>query len=45
MVEKTTELLKNEPKRLSIAKEGRILVEEKWSWEKVGQNYKKLLQI
>ena len=45
MVEKTTELLKNEPKRLSLAKEGRILAEEKWSWEKVGQNYKKLLQI
>jgi len=45
MVEKTIELLKNESKRLLIAKEGRILVEEKWSWEKVGQNYKKLLQI
>lgn len=45
MVKKTIELLKNEPKRLSLAKEGRILVEEKWSWEKVGQNYKKLLKI
>lgn len=45
MVEKTIELLKNESKRLLLAKEGRILVEEKWSWEKVGQNYKKLLQI
>ncbi len=45
MVEKTIELLKNDPKRLLLAKEGRILVEEKWSWEKVGQNYKKLLKI
>lgn len=45
MAEKIIELLKNEKERLELAEEGRRLVEEKWTQEKVGQRYKKLLQI
>lgn len=45
MAEKIIELLKNEKKRLELAREGRKLVEEKWTQEKLGQRYKKLLQI
>ncbi|PIR72299.1 MAG: hypothetical protein COU41_00595 [Candidatus Nealsonbacteria bacterium CG10_big_fil_rev_8_21_14_0_10_36_228] len=45
MVEKIISLFKNENLRLSLAKEGRKLVEGNWTWEKVGERYKELLEI
>lgn len=44
MIKRIFELLKDENKRSFFAKNGRILVEEKWTWQKVGQNYKRMLE-
>ncbi len=37
-------LLTDETRRLQLAKSGRKLVEEKWTWAKVGEKYKELIQ-
>ncbi len=45
MVEKISYLFNNEKARKDMAREGRQLVEKMWTWEQVGKNYKKLLNI
>ena len=44
MAKRIIGLLKNEDTRSELAKEGRKLIEDKWTQDKVGQRYKKLLQ-
>jgi len=45
MVQKIVGLLKDEDARLSLAKEGQRLVQERWSWQEVGRRYKELISI
>ena len=45
MATRIVELLTNEPKRLQLAKNGHNLVERKWTWAKVSEKYRKLLQL
>jgi glycosyltransferase involved in cell wall biosynthesis len=44
MATKITDLLSNETERLRLATNGRRLVEEKWTWAKVAQTYRKLIE-
>jgi glycosyltransferase involved in cell wall biosynthesis len=44
MAARIIDLLTDETKRLQLAKIGRKLVEEKWTWAKVGEKYKELIQ-
>jgi glycosyltransferase involved in cell wall biosynthesis len=43
MAIRITELLSNETERSRLASSGRRLVEQKWTWEKVAQRYRSLL--
>jgi glycosyltransferase involved in cell wall biosynthesis len=43
MATKITDLLSNEAERLRLATNGRRLVEQKWTWAKVAQRYRCLL--
>ena len=43
MATKITDLLSNETERSRLAGNGRRLVEQKWTWEKVAQRYRSLL--
>jgi glycosyltransferase involved in cell wall biosynthesis len=43
MATKIADLLSNETERSRLATNGRRLVEQKWTWEKVAQRYKHLL--
>lgn len=45
MATRIIELLTNEPKRLQLAQNGRNLVERKWTWARVGEKYRELLQL
>lgn len=45
MAERIIDLLTDETKRLQLAKNGRRLVEEKWTWAKVSEKYKELIQV
>jgi glycosyltransferase involved in cell wall biosynthesis len=36
--------LSNETERLRLATNGRRLVEQKWTWPKVAQNYRELIE-
>ncbi len=38
------DLLANESRRLQLARNGRKLVEEKWTWARVGEKYRELIQ-
>jgi alpha-1,3-rhamnosyl/mannosyltransferase len=44
MATRIIDLLKNETKRLQLARAGRKLVEGKWTWARVGEKYKQLMQ-
>lgn len=44
MVASIVDLLTNETKRLQLAQAGRKLVEERWTWTKVGEKYRELIQ-
>ena len=44
MSEKIVELLTNEPRRQQLAQDGRNLVERKWTWRMVGEQYRELLK-
>jgi glycosyltransferase involved in cell wall biosynthesis len=44
MATRAIELLTDEPKRSQLAQNGRNLVERKWTWKRVGEKYKELLQ-
>jgi len=43
MATKITDLLSNERERLRLANNGRRLVEQKWTWARVAQRYRCLL--
>lgn len=45
MAERIIDLLTDEAKRLKLAKNGRRLVEKKWTWAKVSEKYKELIQV
>ena len=44
MAMRIIDLLTNETLRLKLAKDGRRLVEEKWTWENVSQRYRELIE-
>jgi len=44
MAARIVELLANDPKRLQLAQNGRKLVERKWTWARVSEKYRELLQ-
>lgn len=44
MATRVIDLLTNETRRLELARNGRKLVEDKWTWAKVGQKYRELIQ-
>lgn len=44
MATRVIDLLTNESRRLELARNGRKLVEDKWTWAKVGQKYRELIQ-
>jgi glycosyltransferase involved in cell wall biosynthesis len=44
MAARIIDLLTNEPKRLQLARNGRELVERKWTWTGVSEKYRELLQ-
>ena len=44
MAARIVELFTNEPKRLQLAQNGRELVKRKWTWARVGEKYRELLQ-
>ena len=44
MSERIIELLTNEPRRQQLARDGRNLVERKWTWRMVGEQYRELLK-
>ncbi len=43
MAARVVDLLTNETRRLELARNGRKLVEEKWTWTKVSEKYKELI--
>jgi len=43
MVKRVEELLNNEKLRKKMAREGRKLVEDKWTWKKVAERYESLV--
>jgi len=44
MAARIIELLTDNTKRLQLARSGRRVVEEKWTWVKVGEKYKELIR-
>ncbi len=44
MATRVIDLLTNETRRLQLARNGRKLVEEKWTWARVGEKYRELIQ-
>jgi glycosyltransferase involved in cell wall biosynthesis len=44
MAARAVALLTNETRRLKLARNGRRLVEEKWTWARVGERYRELIQ-
>lgn len=44
MIERIVALFKEPSLRATLARNGRRLVEEKWTWKRVGQRYRELLQ-
>jgi glycosyltransferase involved in cell wall biosynthesis len=44
MATKIVDLLSNETERLRLATNGRRLVEQKWTWPKVAQSYRELIE-
>jgi len=44
MATKIADLLSNETERLRLATNGRRLVEQKWTWPKVAQSYRELIE-
>jgi len=45
MAERVVDLLTDEKKRSALAREGRRLVEERWTWRRVGDRYRELLRV
>jgi glycosyltransferase involved in cell wall biosynthesis len=44
MAARIIDLLGDEPERLRLARNGRRLVEEKWTWPRVGEKYRQLIE-
>ena len=44
MAARLVELLANEPKRQQLARNGRKLVERRWTWRMVGEKYRELIE-
>jgi len=44
MAARIIDLLTDDTKRLQLAKSGCNVVEEKWTWAKVGEKYEELIQ-
>ena len=44
MAARTIDLLTNETERIRLARNGRRLVEEKWTWAKVGRRYREIVE-
>ena len=44
MAARLVELLANEPKRQQLARNGRKLVERRWTWRMVGEKYRELIK-
>lgn len=44
MAMKISDLLNNETERLRLATNGRSLMEQKWTWEKVAERYRELIE-